>query len=644
MAKPKKDKSDGITPPLFSPNSNWKCPDSFPDLTNETIIAIDCETKDLDLRTRGPGFIRGDAYPVGVSISTGHGSWYFPTRHLGGGSLDPDAVATWLNDVLNVEGLMIVGANLQYDLEALWSMGVNIDDSKVTFWDVQVVEALIDEERDSYSLESLAYQYGLPPKNEEMLREAAAAFGVDPKSGLWKLPPIYVGAYAEYDAQVTYEIYRRQRDVIVRENLEQIVNLEMDLLPVIFQMRLRGIPINMDAASALSARLKEEEDAMRLSIIRDHGMEIDEWSGPSLAKICEKLNIEYPHTERGGPSFTGEWLEDHEHPVMQAASDLRQLNKMRQTFVDGWVHKNAIKGRIHPQWVQIASDEGGTRSGRMAAKNPNPQQIPAGKTRKGQPRPIGAAIRALFIPEPGMMWAKIDYSQQEPRVLCHYAAKCNLAGAEAAAFSYRSNPKMDWYQFMMDLAAINRRTAKDMFLGRCYGMGKNKLAQKIGKSVDEAARILADFDDKVPFVKELAEKCTVLAQRRGFIKTLAGRKRHFNYWEPSNSYQLRKEGKDTTPKRLPEAERAWPGAHLIRAETHKALNALIQGSAADMMKAGLIKGYKEDGRIPHITVHDEVGGSVEDEADALRWKKTMETCVDICVPILGDLSIGKNWR
>lgn len=648
MSKKQYDTSNGLCGTLWEPKATWAPPTNFPNLSGVKRLALDIESRDPNLTDKGPGFIRGDASVVGISIATVDRGWYFPIGHLGGGNMDRDAVTNYIRDALAVNDREIIGANLSYELEGLSSMGISIA-GRLT--DIQLCEALIDEERDlNYTLETLCSTYLGIGKSEELLKEAADAYGVHPKNGLWKLPAKYVGAYAEFDAFSCIGIADRQSEVIRAQNLGQIVALEMSLIPVLHAMRMQGIPVDLEKAQTLTNTLQKEEDTLALKIKRDFGSDINVWSGQHLARVCDRLSIDYPRTAKGLPSFVGDWLDGQTHPFLELVTELRTINKLRKDYVDGWIFKNNIKGRIHPQWKQLMSDEGGTRTGRMAASNPNPQQIPSSKKKDGSPNPVGAAIRALFIPPKDKKWCKLDYSQQEPRILAHFAALCNLSGAEAAAFAYRSNPKMDFYKFMEDIAGIARREAKTMYLGLCYGMGKDKLASKLGKTKADCERLMAQFNEHVPFVKELADKCSNLAQTRGYIRTLCGRRRHFNYWEPANAYKLREAAKrekryiDLRPRLRKEAELEWPKEWLIRAGTHKALNALNQGSAADMMKAGLVKGFVEDGRIPFITVHDEIGGAVDDQEDADKWKKTMETCVKMTVPIYADLYMGNSWK
>ena len=636
------DKQDGLTLALFTPNSRWTAPIKFPDLSGEKMLGLDTETHDPNLMGMGPGFIRGDAKVVGISIATADRSWYFPFGHLGGGNMDKRSVISYIGDLLNDPNKYIVGANLQYELESLDSLGIKIQGR---FIDVQLAEALIDEEQETYQLESIANKYLGKGKNESLLREAASAYGIDPKSSLWKLPAKYVGPYAEWDAQIPIHIFQEQLKIIKAENLEGIFQLESELLELLWLMRKQGIPIDVGAAERLSDQLAGDERALRAKFRLDWGQDIDEWSGAQIALLCESNRILFPRTAIGNPSFTSDYMESADHPLLMDIHEIRQINRFRQTFVNDWLLKWNVRGRIHPQWRQVARDEGGTRSGRMAASCPNPQQVPASKFRKtGKPSPIGKAIRRCFISDTGM-WCKKDYSQQEPRILTHFAAITNMTGAEIAKNAYVKNPGMDFYQYMMDSAGIERRPAKDMYLGRCYGMGVKKLAYKLNRTEEEAKKILADFDAKVPFVKEIADKCSRVAADRGYIKTLLGRRRHFNLWEPVDSWKMNQEKRGSAiPLRFSQAQQAYPGLCLVRSGTHKALNALIQGSAADMTKASLLKIWKETGIVPYMAVHDEIGTPVKNQAQAEVVKQCCETSVTMCVPIKVDMNVGKSWK
>lgn len=648
----KLDTSNNLNLSLFPPTTNWVMPSSFPDLSGAKLIGCDTETKDPFLKEQGPGFIRKDAYVAGISLATEDKAWYFPMRHLGGGNLDPGIVTSYVHDVMKLPCPKVF-ANAAYDLEALWSEDIEV---KGSIYDVQIIEALLEEEREEdYALETLCKSYLGRQKDEKLLQEAATAYGVPIKGGLWKLPSKYVGAYGEYDAFSLIPIFKKQLIRLEKEDLLRIHALESKVTPVLHKMRIQGVPIDVEGLDSLSVKLKDAETKLYDEMLHEHKEKINPHSGLELAGACERKGIKYLRTSAGFPSFEGEWLENHEHPFLQLIATIRQTSKVKKDFVDS-LGKKIINGRLHTQWIQLKSDEGGTKSGRLASKNPNLQQIPACQRRNGKPNPAGAAVRALFIPEKGMQWMKCDYAGQEPRILVHFAALCKMGGAEAAAFAFRANPKMSFYvDLIMPMCNVNKRRAKDIYLSISYNQGLAAFAQSIGQSKDSAKEILADFNSKVPFIREISDKCTLLAKTRGYVKTLLGRKRHFNYWEPVNAYQLKQElfhkGLSASevmdimrPRPLPLAKEHWPKEQLTRAHTHKGLNSVIQGSAADMMKAGLVKGYEEDGRIPYLSAHDEIDGPVKDETDGNRWKKTMETCVDMCVPMLGEMFIGKHWK
>lgn len=638
--KHKVDKSDNLNLALFTPQTNWVVPGEYPDLSGIKLLGADIESKDPNLKTKGPGFLRKDADVAGISMATDDQAWYFPIGHLGGGNLDRGHVIDFCKDVFKTS-VPKVFANAPYDLEGLDFLGIKVNGK---IHDVQINEALLNEERDDgYDLNTLCRLHLGTSKDETLLKDAAGAYNVEPKGGLWKLPAKYVGAYAEYDALSTVKIFRKQLDALKAQDLMQIYDLETRLIPVLWEMRRRGVPVDMEAAFTLSTKLKSKEMELRHALYKAHGYHINDQSGPELAKICDKLKIDYPRTEAGNPSFEGDWLEAHSHPFLKSIAEIRQVAKNKNDYVDKII-AHAVNGKLHIQWKQLVSDEGGAKTGRFAAGNPPLQQFPSSKKKSGKPNEIGLAIRRLLVPEKGLKWLKSDYSQQEPRILVHYAAQCKLAGADMAALTYRERPDTDFYNLVMDICHLERRPAKTIYLSLTYYMGIKEMARRLGVSVDSAKAMKGDFNNRLPFIHLLGDKCVHLAQTRGYIKTLCGRKRHFNYWEPKDSYAMKQAGERIFPMEHDKALAKWPTKDLVRAHCTKALNALIQGSAADMMKAGIVKGYEEDGRVPYITVHDEIGGGVVDEADALKWKHTMEHCVDLCLPIKADINIGDSWK
>jgi DNA polymerase I-like protein with 3'-5' exonuclease and polymerase domains len=591
------------------------------------VLGLDVETNDPRLHTHGPGGIRGDGHLAGISISDGVSSHYFPINHIGDWNVPREPLVSWLSKLLGDPKRQVVGANLLYDVEWLHTLGITI---RAELIDVQVAEPLIEEEAtDGFSLDALSRKYLGAPKDEALLTEAAKTFGIDPKRELWKLPPRYVGPYAEWDAMAAIRIWQQQQPIIAKQ-YSRVWDMEKKVLPIIWKMRKNGVRINRAGADKLALTLGREEEHLLCKLNELAGMRVDIWSGSQLAIMCRKLGIEFAYTQIGNPSFTKDFVANHDHPAMELLNRVRTINRLRTTFTEDLFTKFAVGDRIYPQWRQLASDEGGTRTGRMASANPNMQQIPSRAEE-------ATLIRALFIPDDGMRWAKIDYSQQEPRLLVHYASLMNLTGARLVKMAYNKNPHMDIYEFLSKASGRSRREAKGATLGRMYGMGAKKYAAQQGLNEMDATKILDDFDRHVPFVREIADRCAQLAETRGYIRTLGGRHRHFNLWEPSYNDEFMK------PCRIDEARVKWPNKSLRRYGTRKALNALIQGSAADMTKLAMIA-LDREGITPCLAVHDELDLVVADEKTALKCQRVVEECVTLEVPVIAELDLGDHWK
>lgn len=610
---------------MFPPKSNWLPPDEFPDLSGAKLIAIDTETRDPNLKTKGPGGVRNDGEVVGVSIATDTGFvGYYPIGHLSGGNLDRDLVFRWLKSELSQTRATVVGANLIYDLEWLACSGVNI---RNVCHDVQIIEGLLDEEG-KYSLDALSNKYLGIPKDESLLREAASAFGIDPKAELWKLHSRYVGPYGEGDALNTLEIYKKQLPLLEKEGLGPIFKLEHEVLPIVLKMRLGGVRVDLEKAEVLNQDLTRQYKELLAEIGKEVGFDINPWTNDHLLIICAKRKIDFDTTSKGNPSFTKEWLEVQVDPVFRKIVKARTVDRLRGTFIQEKIINVAHNGRIHSQFHQMRGDEDGTRTGRFSSSNPNLQQVPSRDA-------LAPLIRGLFIPEPGQHWGKLDYSQQEPRIAVHYALACGLKGADAALQAYLRGE--DFYKFVTDAASITRRQAKDLTLGRMYGMGIAKMASKLHCSDREAAPILEAFDNSAPFLKKLSDQASRNAKNKGFIRTVGGRHRHFNTYVPVG---------DRHSAALPETEAKdkWGAVQLERFGCHKALNSLIQGSAADMTKQAMVNAFKETGFIPLMQVHDELNFSVNNKEEALTLKKICEEAIKLKVPVVCDLDFGKNWK
>ena len=606
---------------IFKPQTEWLPPQDFPNLSKYDEISIDLETKDPDLKTIGSGSITGRSKMVGIAVAVEGWSGYYPIAHEGGGNMDSKMVLKWFQDILNTPAIKIFH-NAMYDVCFIRAAGLKINGTIV---DTMIAGSLVDENRFRYDLGSLGRDYVGIGKNEAVLKETADLWGVDPKSEMYKLPAMYVGEYAEQDAKLTLKLWQEMKKQMHIEDVEDIFKLETELFPCLVDMRFLGVRVDVEAAHKLKQQLVEEEKGCLQEIKKATQVDVQIWAARSIEKVFQKLNLPYDLTAKtNSPSFTKNFLQNHPHPLVKQIARAREINKSHTTFIDTII-KHQHKGRIHAEINQIRSDSGGTVTGRFSYNNPNLQQIPA------RNKELGPRIRSLFIPEENCTWGCFDYSQQEPRLVTHYASLDELYGVDDVLDAYNEG-EADFHQIVADMANIPRLQAKTINLGLFYGMGKNKLQAELGVSKENAEDLFKTYHDKVPFVKMLMESVMHRAQDKGRVRTLLGRKCRFNLWEP-NQFGIHKALNH-------EDALAEHGPGIRRAFTYKALNKLIQGSAADMTKKAMVDLYKE-GIIPHIQVHDELDISVDNNSDKI--KKIMESAVDLEVPNKVDYESGPNW-
>ena len=607
--------------PIFKPQTEWLPPQDFPDLSSYSEIAIDLETKDPDLKTIGSGSVIGRSKIVGIAVAVQDWKGYYPIAHEGGGNMDKNMVLKWFQDVLNTDAIKIFH-NAMYDVCFIKAAGLKINGMVV---DTMIAGSLVDENRFRYDLGSMGRDYLGIGKNEAVLRETADIWGVDAKSEMYKLPAMYVGEYAEQDAELTYKLWQEMKKQMYHEDVEDIFKLETELFPCLVDMRFLGVRVDTQAAYELKQQLIEEEKECLQKVKKETSVDVQIWAARSIEKVFQKLNLPYDLTAKTrSPSFTKNFLQNHPHPLVKQIARAREINKSHTTFIDT-ILKHQHKGRIHAEINQLRSDQGGTVTGRFSYNNPNLQQIPA------RNKELGPRIRSLFIPEEGCQWGCFDYSQQEPRLVTHYAALDGLYGVDEVLEAYNDG-EADFHQIVSDMASIPRSQAKTINLGLFYGMGKNKLQAELGISKEEANDLFRLYHDKVPFVKMLMESVMSRAQDKGRVRTLLGRRCRFNLWEP-NQFGVHKALSH-------EDALAEHGPGIRRAFTYKALNKLIQGSAADMTKKAMVDLYKE-GIIPHIQIHDELDISVDNNADKI--KDIMESAVQLEVPNKVDYESGPNW-
>ena len=638
------------------PTTEWVAPTEFPDLRKADEIAIDLETRDPDLKKLGSGAIIGNGEVIGIAVAVDGYKNYFPIAHGEGPNMDRDKVLRWFKDVCESPATKIFH-NAMYDVCWIRNLGIKINGLII---DTMIAASLIDENRFQYSLNSLSWVYLNKGKNESLLTKAAKERGLDPKAEMWKLPASEVGGYAEEDAALTLELWNRFKKIIIEEDLQDIFNLETDLFPCLVDMRHLGVRVDIEKASQLKTAMAIKEKNLLQQIKIETGVDTQIWAPRSIAEVFEKLKLSYSRTEKtDSPSFTKNFISTHSHPVVRMIAEARKINKVSTTFIET-ILSHEYKGRIHADINQIRSDDGGTVTGRFSYSNPNLQQIPA------RDPDTGPLIRSLFIPEEGCKWGTFDYSQQEPRLVTHYGIRFDYESAETIAEAYHNDPNTDFHKLVAKLANIDRKEAKTINLGLFYGMGKAKLMNELSVTKEKADELFSQYHSNVPFVKQLTNGVMAAAQQRGKIKTILGRRCRFPKYEPilrgsdwgtfvpAEDHDTMLELKEMGPHLLDDdgnvikdkngnpKKNYWHKNGHRRAFTYKALNKLIQGSAADMTKKAMVDLYKE-GLVGHIQIHDELDFSIESESQAKKIKNIMENAVDLKVPNKVDYESGPNW-
>ena len=610
--------------PLFTPETEWVMPEELKDLRGHKEIAIDLETNDPHLKQLGSGNVTKRGHIAGVAVAVEGWSGYFPIHHEQGGNLDKKLVLGWLQDILNQENTTFIFHNAMYDVCWLRSAGLTI---KGPIVDTMIAASLIDENRMSYALNNLAKYYVGLGKDEKVLVEAAKEYGLDPKADMWRMPAMFVGQYAERDAESTLKLWQTLKRELYNQELMDVFTLETDLFPCLVDMRFKGVRVDLEKSQKIKLNLIKREEKLIKKIKDLTGVDVEIMAARSIAKAFDKLKLPYDRTAKSNePSFTKNFLQNHPHELPKAIAEARELNKAHSTFIDS-ITKHAVDGRIHADINQIRSDAGGTVTGRFSMSNPNLQQIPARHPE------LGPMIRSIFIPEEKTVWGSFDYSQQEPRILVHYAKLQNLNGVDEIVDAYNAGDA-DFHQVVADMAGIERKQAKTINLGLMYGMGKNKLMAELGLMKESAEKLIKQYHSKAPFVKQLMDNVSRKANDRGKIRTLGGRACHFDLWQPVQFGVFK-----PLPLEMARKEYDEP---LKRAFTYKALNKLIQGSAADMTKKSMVALYK-NGIIPHIQIHDEVDISIESQKQAEDIIEIMESAVKLKVPNKVDYEKGANW-
>lgn len=623
--------------PLFLPESDWTVPE-LPDLRNSKLIVLDVETRDDALANdRGPGWVYDAGHVAGLAIGWERGAIYVPINHPDTECVPHDNVKRWLEDHLKIDASFITHHG-SYDWGWLSrAFGVR---HPAKLEDTEAMAVMIDENRLSYKLDSLCAWQGIGGKQENLLREAGACYGVKPekiKENLWRLPARFVGPYAARDAEVTLDLYDRLAPQLVREEVVDAYRLEMELVPIVHAMRNRGIRIDLKFAKRAEQDLLSRRDQAvnEISSLAGRAVTIAQLRRAKfLEALHDEQGIMYPRTAKTGQgSFTDDWMKEHDHWLPRLVSRATRMDAAANKFIGTFILDFTHRGRIHAQINQFLGEDGGTRSHRFSYSGPPLQQSPA------RDDEIAALFRGSFRPEEGEVWLSADYSQQELRRMVHYADILKLRRASEAADRYRSDPSTDFHQMVIDWTGLDRKPAKNASFAKSYGAGKKKFAAMIGRALEEAEAIWDKYDSELPFVSQLARYCERMAERRGYIKLSDGARSHFDLWEPA-SWEDRNSAWGARP--LDKAKIQWPGKRLKRANCRKAMNRLIQGTCARVAKRAIVECARA-GYVPMLQMHDELCFSVATESDGNRIGEIMREVDQMTIPSKVDLEYGVSW-
>ena len=641
------------------------------DLKDVDTVAVDIETYDPNLKTKGLGAIRNDGFICGIAVATGKETAYFPLRHsdIFIDYKRDEKIWDALNEkIFQNENITKVFHNAMYDV--CWIRAVTGMKMKGRIVDTMIAASVIDENRFKYSLDSLSKDYLNEEKYKYDLQQKTLEWSggtvKDPMTNMHKLPASIGKEYSKQDVNLTYKLwnlFNKKIDEVLyikedgeQKTCRQIFELETKLFLCLVDMKFKGVRIDVAKAIEFGRHLKKRREQILKAIESLTTVRVDIWAAASIKKLLDHLHIkDYKVTPKSKmPQLPKDYLKTHSNKCLRMIAKAREYDKAANTFIDGlleYVHE----GRIHADINQIRSDSGGTVTGRFSMSNPNLQQIPA----KGF---IGQKMRELFIPEEGCKWGSFDYSQQEPRIVVHYAIKLGLPGTENLQEEFDKDDA-DFHQIVADMANISRKQAKTINLGLFYGMGKIKLQRELGLDQRQARELFNEYHGRVPFVRQLSQELITFAKDNRLLFTLYDRFCRFDKWETTNKewnpeINRFNEVPLYTKEQAMEAFKAemldkykenkidsnymdYFDRYYTPAFTYKALNRLIQGSAADMTKKSMVDLY-EKGIIPHIQIHDELCFSITDHEPKLI-KETMEQTIPLEVKNKVDYESGPNW-
>ncbi len=580
-------------------------------LSGATGLAFDVETTDIDPMK---------ARLVGISLAFREGEgYYIPIGHLEGQQLPWELVREKLARVLEDETIAKYAHHAKYDMIMLARNGINV---RGLAFDTMVAGWLVNPAGRNLNLKDLAWSYlGVEMTTiEELIGRGKSQTSMD------LLPISRVAPYAAADADMTYRLVGVLDQKLRELGLTRLFyEVELPLIPVLMDMEMTGVKLDIPFLKEMSRDLARKLQALEEEIYKLVGYRFNVNSPEQLSDaLFGKLGISaqgIPKTKSGHYSTSADILEKlrGRHPVIELLLEHRHLAKIKSTYADalpGMV--NRATGRVHTSYNQT-----GTVTGRLSSSDPNLQNIP---TRTD----IGKAVRKAFIAEDGWVLLSADYSQVELRILAHISGDEELIAAFHRGEDIHASTASAILGVPIDQVTPEmRRLAKTVNFGISYGMSAYGLAQETGLTPEEAHRFIQSYFARYPKVKLYIESTKAKAQRDGYVETILGRRRYF-------------------PELAPDSK----AHHTVKAAAERmAINAPIQGSAADIIKIAMVRlhrALKERGFRSRIVlqVHDELVLEVPEEelpAVAPMVKEIMEGAYELKAPLKVELEVGKNW-
>jgi DNA polymerase-1 len=566
-------------------------------------IVLDFETKDPNIDSRS--WPCGECTPLGAALLSSDGKY--------------KCYETNISKALEIVNQYdtIICHNLQYDCGILVMLGYDI--YKHTLIDTKILAKLYQSNLMSTSLDVLGEKFlGERKELKELIKLAKelksrekikfSNYAKEADTNRAALKALYknmdiaqeygfevIESYAIQDAVLTEKLYKFfMSETITNKTIE----FYSDLLKCLIKARHRGVPVSIDNIEKASTYLLSKMEEHKAKAYKIAGKEFNFNASDDFYKTLIGLRIRVPESQETGKyTVTKAWMAAHPHSIFKEILAYKQYDKAHRDYVvklKSFIHND----KLYPSFTPLGAD-----TGRFTCKSPNIQQIPAREPE------ILDLCRGIFAAPEGKDWVSLDYSSQEPRLQVHYAALSNLPGASILEQKYKENPDMDLHQNVADICNISKKQAKTINLGLSYGMGLNKLSTFLGVDIDEAKRLKGIYNSKMPYLHYLMTKTEEVGKNRGSIRTLGNR-------------------------------------HCLIDQEHpyKALNYLIQGSAADQTMRALVECYRA-GIDVLFSVHDEINFLVDqgDTETVNKVKNIMENCYQLRVPVVASVKVGKTW-